>query len=242
MCPQINKTTSRASRSETLTDVNKIKLDLGDHKLSGDLLDAACLLCELPAPLGQLESPASLLEYFSPQASAPITRSEQVRVAIRDLLRAGGFRPSGRNKPASEYLIKAVEKGFLSPTQGINAVVDACNVVSLHSGLPMSVVDLAKTSGELSIGVAPEGTSYPFNPSGQTIDISGLLALRDEAGWCANAVKDAQRTKTDDETTTTLTVIWGTCALPERTDLAMSWYKVLLEEMLGVTTRLVSLA
>jgi hypothetical protein len=30
--------------------------------------------------------------------------------------------------------------------------------------------------------------------------------------------------------------------LPERTDLAMSWYKVLLEEMLGVTTRLVSLA
>lgn len=218
-----------------------IKLDFEPGELSGDLLDAACLFCELPSPLGHMESPTSLLDYFSMQADAPLGRSEQVRAAVRDLLRAGGFRPSGRNKPASEYLIKAVEKGFFSPGNGINPVVDACNVVSFHSGLPMSVVDLDKTDGSLSIGVAPEGASYPFNPSGQTIDISGLLAMRDELGWCANAVKDAQRTKTDDATITTLTVIWGTCALPERTDLALSWYKGVLEEMLGASTRLIPL-
>ena len=206
-----------------------------------EMLDAACVFCELPGPIAQLESPRALLEYFSLEADAPLGRTEQVRAAVRDLLRVGGFRPSGRNKPASEYLIKAVEKGYFSPTSGINAVVDACNVVSFHSGLPMSVVDVAKLDGELSIGIAPEGSSYPFNPSGQTIDISGLVALRDGVGWCANAVKDAQRTKTDDATRHTLTIIWGTCAPPERTDLAVSWYKSLLEEQLGATAALVAL-
>src|SRR5262245_16648493 len=33
--------------------------------------------------------------------------SEARRTAVRDLLRRGGFKPSGRNKPASEYLVQA---------------------------------------------------------------------------------------------------------------------------------------
>ena len=150
-----------------------------------------------------------------------------MREAVRALLRHGGFKPSGRSKPASEYLIKAVGEGLLSP---INAAVDACNVVSLHSGLPISVVDLDRARPPLRVGVAPAGSSYVFNASGQSIDLGGLLCLFDADGPCANAVKDAQRTKTSPETRRTLSLIWGTTALPGRAARTEAWYRELLEQ------------
>ena len=100
--------------------------------------------------------------------------------------------------------------------------------MSLHSGLPISVVDLDLARPPFRIGVAQEGASYVFNPSGQTIELAGLLCLFDADGPCANAVKDSQRTKTRGETTRTLTVIWGTRALPDRAAAAMAWYRELL--------------
>jgi hypothetical protein len=49
-------------------------------------------------------------------------------------------------------------------------------------------------------------------------------------------VKDAQRTKTDATTRRTLSLIWGTMALPGRTAQAETWYRVLLETH-GAATR-----
>ena len=90
----------------------------------------------------------------------------------------------------------------------INPAVDLCNAVSVESGLPISVVDLGRTTGELSIACAPKGASYAFNASGQEIDLGGLLCLFDAEAPCANAVKDAQRTKTDATSTEVLFVLW----------------------------------
>jgi len=153
---------------------------------------------------------------------------------VRHLLRHGGFKPAGRSKPASEYLIKAVEESKLS---SINVAVDACNVVSLHSGLPISVVDLDCARPPFRVGLASQGSSYVFNMSGQTIDLTGLLCLFDAEGPCANAVKDAQRTKTGPETRRTLSLIWGTAALPDRADQVESWYRSLLEKEGARTTQ-----
>jgi DNA/RNA-binding domain of Phe-tRNA-synthetase-like protein len=113
--------------------------------------------------------------------------------------------------------------------------VDVCNIVSLHSGLPISVVDLDRAREPLRVGIAPPGSSYVFNASGQTIDLGGLLCLFDADGPCANAVKDAQRTKTGTETRRTLSLIWGTTALPGRAAKAETWYRELLERH-GATT------
>ncbi|MFK7817985.1 MAG: phenylalanine--tRNA ligase beta subunit-related protein [Planctomycetaceae bacterium] len=162
---------------------------------------------------------------LNPESAAPLQPSDMVRKAVRDLLRHGGFKPTGRNKPASEYLIKAASESQLPE---INIAVDTCNVVSLHSGLPISVVDFDQLSGKLHIAVAPEASEYVFNLSGQVLKLDGLLCLFDELGPCANAVKDSQRTKTSDETTTTLTVIWGTTDLPGRASEAGQWYQSLL--------------
>ena len=78
--------------------------------------------------------------------------------------------------------------------------------------------------------MAPPGASYVFNASGQVIDLGGLLCLFDAEGPCGNAVKDAQRTKTDANTTGTLTVIWGSTALPDRAARVASWYRQLLHQ------------
>lgn len=186
-----------------------------------------------PRPLGEVPSPDGLAALLSLGAAAPLRADDAVRAAIRDLLRHGGFKPTGRSKPASEYLAKAAEGGFLGP---INAAVDACNAVSLHSGLPISVVDLDRAVAPFRVGLAPAGAEYVFNAAGQTIDLGGLLCLSDAEGPCANAVKDAQRTKTHEGTRRTLSVVWAAASLADRLDAATDWYRALLGS-LGAQTR-----
>jgi DNA/RNA-binding domain of Phe-tRNA-synthetase-like protein len=196
------------------------------------LLDLRAFLTHFPRPLGELPSPPELTSLLTPQAAAPLRSDDSVRESVRQLLRHGGFKPTGRSKPASEYLIKAVGEGKLTT---INLAVDACNVVSLHSGLPISAVDLDLARPPFRVDIAAAGASYVFNASGQAIDLEGLLCLFDAEGPCGNAVKDAQRTKTGEQTTRTLSVIWGTTALPGRAALAEIWYRELLQRH-GATT------
>jgi len=183
------------------------------------LLELAVVEAAFPAPLGEIESPAALLDLLRVDADAPMQSSDEVRKAVRDLLRSGGFKPSGRSKPASEYLIKAATNDRLGP---INFAVDLCNAVSLHSGLPISVVDPDKLAPPVRVDTPAEG-SFVFNASGQEINIAGLLCLVDAEGPCANAVKDSQRTKTGPESTRALYLIWGTTALPGRSAMAAAW-------------------
>jgi len=196
------------------------------------LLDLHAFVTTFPRPLGEMPSPAELLALLSLDAPAPLRSDDAVREAVRQLLRQGGFKPTGRSKPASEYLIKAVGEARLGT---INVAADVCNIVSLHSGLPISVADLDKARPPFRVGVAAAGTKYVFNPSGQEIDVGGLLCLFDADGPCANAVKDAQRTKTGPETRRTLSLVWGTTALPGRGGQAAAWYRSLLEQQGAVT-------
>ncbi len=208
-------------RPGTCYNPNMIAID------SHPQLDAASFTTRFTGPLGELTTPPSVLDLFADSADAPLTSNDAVRKATRDLLRHGGFKPTGRNKPASEYLIKAVQQNLLS---SINVAVDVLNAVSLHSGLPISVIDLSKVTGSLRIAIAPEGSEYVFNPAGHVLKLDGLLCLFDEAGPCANAVKDSQRTKTDDSTRETLSIVWGTHALEGRTQATVDWYQQLLSE------------
>jgi DNA/RNA-binding domain of Phe-tRNA-synthetase-like protein len=197
------------------------------------LLDLRHFVTAFSRPLGETPVPNEITGLFSPNAAAPLVSDDSVRHAVRELLRQGGFKPTGRSKPASEYLHKAAAESRLA---SINAAVDVCNAVSLHSGLPISVVDLDLTKPPLRVAVAQPGTSYVFNPSGQTIDLGGLLCLFDAEGPCGSAVKDAQRTKTSDSTRRTLTLIWGSNELSGRAAAAEAWYRQLLHQLGASTT------
>jgi DNA/RNA-binding domain of Phe-tRNA-synthetase-like protein len=196
------------------------------------LLRVAAFTTNFPNPLGELTTPPDVLALLDADAPAPLQRDEALRGAVRDMLRHGGYKPTGRGKPASEYLVRAASDGALG---SINLAVDVCNVVSLHSGLPISVVDLGRARAPFRIGVAPAGASYVFNASGQEIDLSGLLCIFDAGGPCANSVRDAQRTKTQSATTATLSVIWGCAGYEDRLRDADRWYRALLEQA-GATT------
>ena len=191
------------------------------------LLQVAAFTTTFAKPLGESPSPDPLRAMLKLDAPAPLKSSDELRSAVRDLLRHGGYKPTGRGKPASEYLIRASTEGALS---SINLAVDACNVVSLHSGLPISVVDLDLAKPPFRVGVAKEGDAYVFNASGQTIDLAGLLCLFDADGPCANAVKDAQRTKTHAGPTRTLSILWGTNAFDGLAAKAAAWYRELLQQ------------
>ncbi len=213
--------------------------DLQIHVDPHPLLDLGAFCTVLPRPLGQMRSPQWLLDRLRPGAPAPRLADDATREAVRRLLRHGGYKPSGRGKPASEFLLRAAASPEGVPS--INLVVDACNAVSLASGLPISVVDLDRATPPLRVGIAADDASYVFNPSGQEIRLAGLVCLHDAEGPCANAVKDAQRTKTSGDTTRTLSLVWGTRELPEVRAEIEAWYRSLLEQA-GATTSPVALA
>jgi DNA/RNA-binding domain of Phe-tRNA-synthetase-like protein len=198
------------------------------------LLRVDAFLTRFPAPLQQIGSAAAAL--LRTDAVAPVTRSEALRQAVRSMLRHGGYRPAGRGKPASEYLVRAVADGSIG---SINAAVDVCNVVSLHSGFPISLVDVERVTEPLRIAVAPAGAACVFNRAGHEIDLAGLVCLFDAAGPCANAVRDAQRTKTAAGTTATLSVIWGVAGYEAELTAAAEWYRSLLAG-LGAATEAVT--
>ena len=209
-------------------DMDAETLHIDEHPL----LRVGAFVTTFSEPLSEIPTASQVRALLEPEAPSPFSRDESVRAAVRDLLRHGGYKPTGRGKPASEYLVRAASEGALGT---INAAVDACNAVSLHSGFPISVVDLDRARGKFRIGIAPAGVSYVFNASGQEIDLSGLLCLWDSEGPCANAVRDAQRTKTRPETRRTLSVIWGCVGFEERLADTERWYRELLGGMSAQT-------
>jgi DNA/RNA-binding domain of Phe-tRNA-synthetase-like protein len=212
-----------------------VKLELQPHPE----LVLEAFVTELPAPLGELPSPPALVARLRADADTPLGRDENTRAAVRDMMRVGGYKPTGRGKPASEYLVRAAgEEGGL---RSINLAVDACNVVSLHSGIPISVVDADLAADPLRVTIAGPEASYVFNPSGQEIKVEGLVCLYDAQGPCACGVKDSQRTKTHDGTTRTLSLLWGARPLGDATARAAAWYRELLEEA-GARTAPVEIA
>ncbi len=186
------------------------------------LADLAFVEATWSTPLGQL-APLSP-DLLTAQTDLP-PWSDEVKGAVRDLLRHGGFKPNGRNKPCNEYMQSAVAKDRFP---WINTAVDACNMAVFHGGLPISTVDLDRLEGPLRVGLAEAGSSYVFNQSGQELKTGGLLCLFDAAGPCATSVKDSQRAKTDADSTHTLSIIWGTSALPGRTAAVAGWYRQLI--------------
>jgi DNA/RNA-binding domain of Phe-tRNA-synthetase-like protein len=199
-----------------------MRIEVQNHPL----LRVAVFTTEFPRELGEVGAPPAVTALLRTGGHAPLTPADEVRQAVRGMLRVAGYKPTGRGKPASEYLVRAVQEGTLA---SINLAVDACNAVSLHSGLPISVVDAVLAVAPWRIAVAGAGERYVFNQAGQEIDLEGLPCLYDSAGACGNAVKDSQRTKTHPATLRTLSVIWGVAGHEDRLARAAAWYRGLLE-------------
>ncbi|MBA2243665.1 MAG: hypothetical protein H0W11_01830 [Gemmatimonadetes bacterium] len=101
-----------------MTSNPPLRIEVEEHPL----LRLAAFTTHFPAPLGDLPTPAEIQRLLDADAPAPLQREEKVRAAVRDLLRWGGYKPTGRGMPASEYLVRAAGEGTLG---SINLAVDA---------------------------------------------------------------------------------------------------------------------
>lgn len=135
---------------------------------------------------------------------------EKVRSAARDLLRNGTYKPTGRAKPASEYLLRAcLEKDF----PRVNTGVDIINYISLKYLVPVSLwdVELAQ-SKRYRFRLGKKGESYVFNAAGQVIELEDLVtgfALQDQQELpIVTPVKDSLRSKTTPQTRTVMMVVY----------------------------------
>ncbi len=197
---------------------------VADHPL----LDARGFYVDLPCHIDELVVNDRVAAQFTPAAEASLNGGELVQKAARDLLRWAGYKPTGRGKPASEFLKNMAETGAM-PT--INPAIDTCNSVSMHSGWPISAVDASKTTKPLEIRLGRAGERYAFNATGHEIDLENLLCLCDADGPCANGVKDAQRTKTDAATRQMLVIVWASRTCPGLGEATAQW---LAEQLAGL--------
>jgi len=145
------------------------------------------------------------------KSSTPETETDPVKTAVRDLLRVGGYKPAGRGKPASEYLAQSAQRGDFPR---ISHIVDALNLVSLESRLPISLLDANRVmdgTDALVIRFGRPGESFVFNSAGHEINIEGLVSVARRNGPAlGNPVKDSMTAKTTDTTPHTIAFIWGT--------------------------------
>ncbi|MCC6510232.1 MAG: hypothetical protein IT423_14095 [Pirellulaceae bacterium] len=137
--------------------------------------------------------------------------SEKLRVAVRQMLKFGKFKASGRSKPAQEYLMRcALEEGSLPR---INGPVDVLNTCSLAGGLPISLLSLAKCSRSLHVRRGTEGEGYVFNSIGQVLDVQDLVVTCDASDSTSRPVgspiKDSLAGKIESDDTALVAIIYA---------------------------------
>jgi hypothetical protein len=133
--------------------------------------------------------------------------------AVRQMLRHGSYKPTGRGKPASEYLLNAALEGRFPRVAN---VVDAANLASLESLLPISLLDVDRAGSEaFAVRRGRAGERYVFNASGQELDLQDLLltAVLPQDTPCGSPVKDSQATKVAPDTRRILGIVYAPAPL-----------------------------
>ncbi len=156
-----------------------------------------------PSPPGLKEAIAHTI------ASRAGTNIPPILAQIRTLLRHGRYKPTGRGKPASEYLLKAARGGRFPE---INNLVDINNVISLRYLLPISLIDRARAEADqFVVRRGRPGERYVFNAGGQIIDVEDLLLLASLPADLprANPVKDSLATKLNEQTHHVMAVVYA---------------------------------
>ncbi len=161
-------------------------------------------------------SSARLLLWIDELAQSAVQASqtpqaEKLRNAVRQMLRHGKFKASGRSKPAQEYLLRcALEEGALPR---INGPVDVLNATSLSHGLPISLLSLRKCSRSLLIRRGMAGEGFVFNSSGQVLDVEDMVvtcdASHNPSRPVGTPVKDSMAGKIEPEDTELIAIIYA---------------------------------
>ncbi|MBN1525257.1 MAG: hypothetical protein JW904_12280 [Spirochaetales bacterium] len=153
------------------------------------------------APSAQFEE--RLARLLQLRKTAPLSAGEEaVRLQCRDFLRNGIYKPTGRGKPSSEYLLRTAAEGNFPR---INYPVDVNNFISLSAMAPVSLWDMQRAkAGEFVFRLGKEREEYVFNSAGQLLSLHDLVtgcAVSDtESCPIVTPVKDSMAAKIQEST------------------------------------------
>ncbi|MBU6386153.1 MAG: phenylalanine--tRNA ligase beta subunit-related protein [Planctomycetota bacterium] len=122
---------------------------------------------------------------------------EARREAIRRLLRKGGYKPSGRSKPAQEYLARCLDE---SKFPRVHPAVDCLNAISVRFGVPISMLDRQEFVDRMQIRLGKPAERYVFNSAGQELELENLIVVcggSSEEKPLGSPVKDSMAGKID---------------------------------------------
>jgi len=147
---------------------------------------------------------ADLDHWIQQRGAADLNPAEEaLRKASRDILRNGKYKPTGRGKPASEYLLRAAREDSFPR---INGPVDANNLISLRYCVAISLWDLDLAGvDQFEFRLGAEDEQYAFNPSGQVLGLRDLVCGCglgvDRSTPLVTPIKDGMATKIGPATT-----------------------------------------
>ncbi len=118
--------------------------------------------------------------WFAEQVAAIDCRPENIdaerrREAVRGMLRKHGYKPSGRNKPAQEYLLQCLRDGRGLPR--ILPAVDVLNCISAARGLPISLLGFRYFPADIRFRLGLPEEKYVFNNAGQELELHNLPVI-----------------------------------------------------------------
>ena len=131
--------------------------------------------------------------------------SDPVIAAVRAAFKATGKDPS-RYRPSSEALTRRVVAG--KGLYHVNNVVDAGNLVSLMTGVPVGCYDAAWVKGDLTLRIGTPGETYDGIGRGG-VNLEGLPVLADEEGPFGSPFSDSSRTSVGELTRDLVFVLYG---------------------------------
>src|SRR5512135_1942198 len=82
-----------------------------DNAIEAPLALLGVVVSEAVGSAAQPALEAARAAVLERRRAAPTAADERVRQAVRDLLRRGRYKPTGRGKPASEYLLRTAQEG-----------------------------------------------------------------------------------------------------------------------------------
>jgi DNA/RNA-binding domain of Phe-tRNA-synthetase-like protein len=141
-------------------------------------------------------------DVLKPPDPRAVLESPQI-AATRAAYKALGKDPA-RYRGSAEALLRRVIAGKELPL--INAVVDATNLVSVESRLPIGLYDLTRVSGDIVFRVGRAGET--FKGIGKyDLNLEGLPVFCDALGPHGSPTSDSERTMVTSETRDVLALI-----------------------------------
>jgi DNA/RNA-binding domain of Phe-tRNA-synthetase-like protein len=132
-----------------------------------------------------------------------------------------------KTRPASEALIRRVLSGRPVPT--INTLVDAYNIASIRSGVPIAAFDTDRLEGATRMRFARAGERFLGIGMEREAELRGVEVVLEDAGGLSAVYpyRDAERTKVTASTKNATLLI---CGVPGVDDATLDYAKKLGQE------------